>query len=378
MKIVMAGAALVLGFALAGPGDAFAGCCGCAWSASRSAARTVISNVNLRIDEMERKIVETLELQTAQLSGYIAQSARAVTSAIDAQTRLQAQIAREEAEARAKVGRMPTRSGCRTVTGMTGLAEGREVEARTAGETAARETGRVTGDSAAVGSAGAGAGVDAQRRYRLWTAQHCSAERLEAGADVCSGRPELHDADIRAASLFAVGTFRTEDERTAAAEFGRNLAAPVVADRIPLGAVDTDQDRRLAMLARGADARSALASDWFARSRAAREPAAELGRWAAAMAPGGTATDRLSRHELLEILASRRFEDPAWAVGLQGMTTDNLLRELAMMQAAALMLDWQRYLMDERRGAMEAAQLGARVEEMRRLPGLADALAVRN
>ncbi len=376
MKVRIAGAALALVAVVTVADDAAAGCCGCAWSASRSAAKSVITNVNLRIDEMERQIVETLELQTAQVSGYIAQSTKAMTTALDAQTKLQAQIAREEAEVRAKVGRVPTSSGCRTVTGMTGLAEGREVEARAVRETAARETGRVAGDTSAVERAGAGA--DAERRYGLWTSRHCSAERLEAGSSVCSGSAERHDADIRAASLFDVGTFRTEEDRLAAAELGRNLAAPVVADRIPLGAVDTDQDRRLAMLARGADARSALASDWFARSRAAREPAAELGRWADVMAPGSGRPARISGHELLELLASRRFENPGWAVGLQGMGTDNLLREVALMQAASLMLDWERYLMDERRGAMEAARLGAAVEEMRRLPGLSDPVAVRN
>ena len=376
MKARIAGAAFGLAVALTVAGDAVAGCCGCAWSASRSAARQVITNVNLRIDEMERQIVETLELQTAQLSGYVAQSTKAVTGALDVQTKLLAQIAREEAETRSKVARMPTNSGCRTVTGMTGLAEGREVETRTVRETAARETGRVAGDTSAVERAGAGA--DAERRYGVWTSRHCSAERLESGAGVCRGSAERHDADIRAGSLFDVGTFRTEEDRLAAAELGRNLAAPVVADRLPLGAVDTEQDRRLAMLARGADARSALASDWFARSRAAREPAAELGSWAAAMAPGSSGSERISRHELLELLASRRFENPAWAVGLQGMGTDNLLREVALMQAAALMLDWDRYLMDERRGAMEAARLGAVVEEMRRLPGLSSPGAVRN
>ncbi len=374
MKVRIAAAAFAL--ALWAPVEALAGCCGCAWSASRTYSQVTIDRVNQRIDEMERAIVETMELQTAQLSGYIAQSTRAVTSSLDTQTKLLAQIAREEEETRSKLARMPTGSGCRTVTGMTGLAVGREVEERAVRETARRETGRVGGDKSAVERAGAGA--DAEARYGLWLTTHCSAERLEAGSNVCSGSPERHDADIRAGSLFDVGTFRSDEERVAAVELGRNLAAPVVADRLPLGAVDTEQDRRIAMLARGADARSALASDWFARSRAAREPAAALGVWAAAMAPGSSGSDRISRHELMEILASRRFEDPAWAVGLQGMGTDNLLREIALMQAASLMLDWQRYLMAERRGAMEAASLGAVVEEMRRLPGLADPLTVRN
>jgi len=43
-----------------------------------------------------------------------------------------------------------------------------------------------------------------------------------------------------------------------------------------------------------------------------------------------------------------------------------------MLQSIALMLDWERFRLDERRGAMDAARLGAAAEEMRRLPGLAN------
>ena len=80
----------------------------------------------------------------------------------------------------------------------------------------------------------------------------------------------------------------------------------------------------------------------------------------------------MSRYELLELLASRRFEDPGRFVALQEMSEANLLRELAMLQAVGLMLDWERFRLDERRGAMEAARLAAAAEAMRRLPGLAN------
>ena len=80
----------------------------------------------------------------------------------------------------------------------------------------------------------------------------------------------------------------------------------------------------------------------------------------------------MSRYELMELLASRRFEDPNWFVALQEMSADNLLRELSMLQSISLMLDWERYRLDERRGAMEAARLALAAEEMRRLPGLGD------
>ena len=372
-----AGAAVlaVLFVVLAAPA-AHAGCCGCAWSASRSAARTVITNVNARIDRMESSIVRTLELQTAQLSGYIAEGAKSVTDALDAQTKLQAEIARDEAETQSKLQHRPTSSGCRTVTGMAGLAAGR-VGGEQAGERAAtRETGRIGGDAAVVGGE-AGMAADTSRRFGVWTGEHCSESRLQAGAGVCRGDPSRHDADIKAGSLFDVDTFDDDRQRLAAGELGRNLAAPIAWDRFPLRAVDTDQDRELAMLARSADARAALAADWFARARGAREPAVDLAGWASTLAPGVAGDGSwLSRHELLEVLTSRRFENPAWAVGLQSMNRDNLLREIAFMLAASLMLDWERYQMDERRGAMEAARLGAAAEEMRRLPGLADWLEV--
>ncbi len=370
------GAALVaVALSMLAVPEANAGCCSCAWSASRSAARTVIEKVNMRIDEMESSIVDTLELQTAQLSGYIAEGAKSVTDALDAQTKLQAEIARDEAETQSKLEHRPTSSGCRVVTGMTGLAEGREAGAQASARAGSGETGRIGGDSAVVRDAGMA--PDARARYRVWTKKHCSPERLKAGADVCEGDPRWHDADLKAGSLFDVDTFGDAEERLAADALGKNLAAPLVWDRFPLRAVDTDQDRELAMLARSADARSALASDWFARARGAREPAVDLAGWASSLAPGAAGSGgRVSRHELLEVLTSRRFENPAWAVGLQSMNGDNLLREIALLQAASLMLDWERYLMDERRGAMEAARLGAAAEEMRRLPGLADWLEV--
>ncbi len=354
---------------------ASAGCCGCAWSASRSAARTVIRNVNMRIDEMERSIVKTLELQTAQLSGYIAQGTKATVGALDAQTKLLAQLVREEAETQSKLAHRPTGSGCRVITGMTGLEEGRAVAARAAGAAGVEETGRIAGDGGVVGQAGTEA--DTERRFQLWTQAHCSAGRLEAGADVCGGEAGTHDADLKAASLFDVGTFGSDEQRLAARELGRNIAAPVVRDRFPLRAVDTPQDRELAMLARAADARQALAADWFVRSRAAREPATGLAEWAAALGGGEAgAAGGLSRHELFAVLTSRRFENPAWAVGLQEMGTDALLREIAILLATSVMLGWEHYGMDERRGAMEAGRLALAAEEMGRLPGLEDWLDV--
>ena len=344
----------------------------------RAEATRVLTGLTREIDAMERAIIEALRLQTGQLSGYIAQSAKAVTGALDSQTKLQAQIAREVAETGAMRARRPGASACDAITGLTGLAAtGRAAESAHA-RAAAAETGRVIGDRAVVDRPGAAAGDAA--RFETLTREYCNAARAGEDPGLCRGADALHGADLRADSLFDRRTFASEAELRAAVELSRNLAAPVVHDPPAHASADTDRERRRVLLARAADARTALAADYLAQARALRAPGAALGGWAAGIAQG-TGRDPatpVSRYELLELLASRRFEDPDWFVGLQTMSAENLLRELAIMQAISLMLDWQRYRTDERRGAIDAAALALGVEEMRRLPGLANPAAGAN
>ena len=385
VKLGAAGLAVVLTvLSLPAAEEAEARCCSCV-TAARAMGRTVISAVNGRIDVMETEIgravrhaedeiVRTLQLQTAQLSGYIATAAKSQAQALDAQTKLLAQIAREEAETRSKIEHRPTDSGCEAVTGMRGLGIGRRVTETSARDEATDEAARIGGDRSVIAEPGSDA--DAERRFGAWMGSYCNGDKSPEGAGVCQGDPDMHGADLKPGNLLDARTLDDPEKKRVAVAIGHNLAAPVVWDPVPLRAVDTPDDRRMALRVRAADARAALAMDWFARARARRAPAAELGQWAAALAPGVDVREKISRYELLEILASRRFEDPNWAVGLQTMTTDGLLRELLLLQAADLMLGWERYRQDERRGTMEAAGLGASNEQMRRASGLDEAVAV--
>ena len=363
-------AALLAGLVLA-PEVAHAHKCDRTDNDRREASR-VIRNLTQEIDAMERAIIEALRLQTGQLSGYTAQSARAITGALDSQTRLQAQIAREAAETEAMRARRPARGACEGITGLAGLAATAAASADARAGAAVTETGRITGDRAVVDRPGAVAGDAA--RFESLTKSYCNAGRAGEDPGLCRGADELHGVDLHAGTLFERRTFASEDELRAAVELSRNLAVPVVHDPPPLASADTDRERRRVLLARAADARTALAADYFAEARALRAPGAALGNWAAQVAPGlrRDADGPVSRYELLELLASRRFEDPNWFVRLQGMSQENLLREMVTLQAVSLMLDWQRYRTDERRGAIDAAALALGVEEMRRLPGLAN------
>ena len=342
----------------------------------RAEANRVLVGLTREIDVMEASIVEALRLQTGQLSGYAAQSAKAVTGALDAQTRLQAQIAREVEETRAMRARRPTDSGCAAITGLGGLKAARTAAESAYVRAAAAETGRIAGDRAAVPDAGAAAGNAA--RFEAVTSLYCNAARAGEDPASCRGGDALHAADLRAANLFDRRTFASEAELRTAVELSRNLAAPVVHDPPALASAETDQERRRILLARSADARAALAGDYFAHARALRAPGAALGAWAAKAAPGRDADEPVSRYELLELLASRRFENPGWFIDLQAMSSENLLREMVTLQAVSLMLDWRRYRLDERRGAIDATGLSLAAERMRLLPGLANPAAGAN
>ena len=373
MRTVVTGflAALALSTILAPSGPAHGHACD-RTDNDRAEASRAIRVLTGEIDAMERAIIEALRLQTGQLSGYAAQSTKALTQALDAQTRLQAQTAREVEETRTMNAHRPSRSACSTVTGVTGLSATRSA-AEHAGRAAAEiETGRIVSDGAVVAEAGSAA--DGAARFDTLTQLYCSPGRAGDDGSVCRGGDSWHGADLRPGALLDRRTFGSEAELHAAIELSRNLAAPVVHDPLPLASAETDRERRLVLLARAADARTALAADWFGHARSMRAPGADLAAWAAAVSQDEDrdAGAPVSRYELMELLASRRFDDPERFVALQEMSAENLLRELAMLQSISLMLDWERFRLNERRGAMEAARLALATEEMRRLPGLTD------
>lgn len=330
------------------------------------AADRTIDTLNLRIDAMEASLVEALSRHAAQTSGYTAQSAAGINQTLDGQTRALAQIEREAAEARSIADHRPTAARCATVTGATGL----HATARIA-ETAARRASEDAADRAA--NPRGGAAADARRRWDRYTRTWCAPDAAPGAAEACSGPDELHNRDLHPEALFGEPTLAGREERAAALDWQANIALPVVADPPPIGTVDTAAERDLLLRRRANTARTALAADTLASLYGLRVPAVRLEEWAEAMLPPGAERPDgpLSRQELLELLAARRFERPEWHVGLQAMSTPELLRELVTMQALSLTVDFERWELDQRRAAMEAAQLAMAAEARRTTLGAA-------
>ena len=373
-RFLTAGAAIVAAWAFV-PSPAAAlfgggGKCTPTWKTVSEASR-VITRVNARLAALERTIHDALVRQTGQQSGYIAQSAKAVTTALDSHAAVRAQTEREAAEVTAQVTRRPSRSACTVTTGAEGLAQARAAS-RLAGRAAAvSETGRIAGDRA-TGSAPAAA-TDSAERYRRILERWCSPDRAPLQSAACSGAPEDHGRDLRPDSLFGVETFASERELQAAIDLSRNLTVPAVEDPEPLGAVDSASERARVMASRAAAARRALAAEALGHLRALRAPGPELGAWAAAVDPDRDADAAVSRLELVDLLAAKRFERTAWWTELQSMGGEALLRETASLLAASLLLDRERFRLEERRLAIQAATLAARIDRDRAIAGRAGA-----
>ena len=372
---VMALAAVAVAVPALAPSPAAAlfgggGKCTPTWKTVSEAGR-VITKVNARIETLERTVHDALVRQTGQQSGYIAQSAKAVTTALDSHAAVRAQTERDAAEVKAQVARRPSRSACTVTTGAEGLARARAAS-RLAGRAAAvSETGRIAGDRA-TGSAPAAA-TDSAERYRRILERWCSPDRAPLQSAACSGASEDHGRDLRPDSLFGVETFASERELQAAIDLSRNLTVPAVEDPEPLGAVDSASERARVMASRAAAARRALAAEALGHLRALRAPGPELGAWAAAVDPDRDPDAAVSRLELVDLLAAKRFERTAWWTELQSMGGEALLRETASLLAASLLLDRERFRLEERRLAIQAAMLATQIDRDRRVAGRAGA-----
>lgn len=293
-----------------------------------------------RIAALEDRLVRELRLQTAQLSGYVAQGARATVDGLGSHARARAQTAREEAQARSALEHAPGVTGCQGASGLAGFGSA-DVAIRQLGQSANRqETGRIAGDPDVLGyPAAADASVRARRVQSLYA----------PGA----ARPH---ADLRPDSLFGTTRLGSREDQAAALDLARNLVAPVARPAPPEPRTPGDRERLLRR--RAADARVGLASGWMNRMIAHRVPSVALGSWAGEIAPdiarGGAA---LSERELLHILAVARPAAPDYQAGLSALSEAELLREIIRNQTLALRIAMQRLELAEMHGAIDAALL---------------------
>jgi len=67
----------------------------------------------------------------------------------------------------------------------------------------------------------------------------------------------------------------------------------------------------------------------------------------------------------MELKASHRFLSPTWQTKIQSATPEAVMREVALMMAEQMYLDWQCFKLDEKNGMVASANLAIAAQSMR-------------
>ena len=330
----------------------------------KAEASRVIEKMVKEFDELEFTIVEALRLHATQTSAAIVNNANAVAKALDGANLARWEMVRDLEESRARRDHAPSTTVCEGITGMSGLAPGRQQVERVFETRSSEMVGRLLHDPDVI-EVTAEAG-DTRARFERVVQIYCDPEKTPGGAGACSGSSELHGADVHPGALLERSTLAEGTARDAATDWMRNIAVPFAWDRAPYGEATSTVSRRRMLRERAFDARVALAGGAINRLYAIRVPAVSLGGWARAVLPEGVGPqgDAISHYELLETL-THRFESPDYFMQLQAQNESNLMRELIQLEAIGLMVDWERFRLAEYQGAMSAGLLALETERDR-------------
>ena len=91
-------------------------------------------------------------------------------------------------------------------------------------------------------------------------------------------------------------------------------------------------------------------------------PLADWAKKAAGPAYPNNVGDKVSKLQAMDIFVHSRFPNPDWHQQLARMSPDAVMRELALTQALNLYFNWERFNLERRDAAVNAALLSAIVD----------------
>ena len=313
-------------------------------------------------------VVAGIEIHAMQIGAIWTQNAHAAGRALDGTMRARAAMLREREEARAASAHATGVGVCEGVEGFRGVSAARK---RTAAAT--HDGGEAVAEwlvADAVALAGWTPPGALRERFDEVHGRFCAQGRARGGGPRCTGPAADHAADLHPGAVLGVSTFEDGKALIAGIEWARNVAMPVPAPAMAPRRATNTSERRLLLADRARAARAALATGYLQGRVSARLPAVPAAPWAAVVGsgvveagPGG----EMSVQGLLEALSRGRFERPDYFLKLQAQGEANLLRELVLEEATALLVGFEGVRDAERRGALTAARLARAVERARRL-----------
>jgi hypothetical protein len=207
-----------------------------------------------------------------------------------------------------------------------------------------------------------GAGQAVQAVNQLHLSRYCSP--TESAAGLCS-ISALPNADQRATSLFATGTYDGQQGVTAANDYATNLIQPVVPASLRGDQLTSVSGQDAAARRREYNARMSLAHNVVDYVIAAQAPSTPLNaqQQQQAQSEGLTPVATASWLEALTLDVDRRYSDANWAGQLQTMPPASVEREVALELAATNYLLLQNYKVGLMNASTAATGLAQQTEK---------------
>lgn len=207
-------------------------------------------------------------------------------------------------------------------------------------------------------------------RYSNRMKNYCDQE--EAGEDECPRRdPAIGvNADVLVGPTFLSANTFTPKQEKAAYDLILNLTDPLPPDPLPPSILTEPRGQELHIKRKALEAKMQMAQTALTKMAGERLPTTNMGKWAELILDefegekdfeGGA----ISEHQLYEILLSRRFENPITYIRMTGSEFGAAQREIALMTAMSLMLQWKQYELLEHLLGVRATSLAMKVEKAR-------------
>jgi len=206
----------------------------------------------------------------------------------------------------------------------------------------------------------AGQGQATAAANQMHLSRYCSQNEQQAG--LCSNaNNKTENGDQGSTSLLGRFSYPDQDGINAANDYARTLIEPVPPAALRGAQLASVAGQEAAAKRRGYNAQMSLANGVLNDIIASRTSSVVLtsGQKQQLQAQGFPAMETASWVQAQDLEVNRRISGVAWHAGLQGMPQKSVLVEIASEQAMTNYILWQIFVVLQKTGAVDAAQLAA-------------------
>lgn len=332
---------------------------------SAKAIAAGIGKISTSVDLANADLMLLVQNHAAQTSASINASAAAPSQMVDAKINSDKMVAvaKETIKAQREFPKIDA-NACQTLSGFTTVGPASLIAASNYRTMATQLDNFVLGKP---GTSCEGGNLSCTAKaYERYTQNFCDAQRFPS---LCKGgiKPEMVNADVKAATILNIGTIRTPEQQGAITSYIVNALGGNHRVGFSQGELNRVDGKMRFQENRSLSSRLSLAYDGLNYMRSLRVAGVSGGAWAKDLLGdyGKDLPADLSFYDLLRILSSERFKFPQHYMN-QHKDKSSVERELAMYEGVHMMQRWIRFQLMLRILAVRSAYLSTLLDEEQR------------